>query len=135
MDTAEITYQGALRTVATHLKSGNEIVTDAPTDNNGKGEAFSPTDMVAASLVSCMITVMGIAAERRGLNMGKVNGTVKKVMASGPRRIQQLIVRIEFAQHNLSTAERSFLEQIGINCPVALSLHPDLVQQVHFHYD
>ncbi|HHG84342.1 MAG TPA: OsmC family peroxiredoxin [Bacteroidetes bacterium] len=119
----------------THTKSGNQLVTDAPIDNNGKGEAFSPTDLVAAGLISCMVTVMGIHADRRGLNMGNVRGFVEKTMVNAPRRIAQLNVRIEFFNHSLSTPERQSLETIAINCPVAASLSPEIVQQTRFIYD
>ena len=135
MNTAEITYESGLRTAATHLRSGESLNTDAPTDNNGKGEAFSPTDLTATSLVSCMLTMMGILAERKGINMGSVQGTVKKVMAEAPRRIAQLKVEVTFAKHNMSMGDRQLMEQTAINCPVAKSLHPDIVQQVKFKYE
>lgn len=119
----------------THVKSGEQIITDAPTDNHGKGEAFSPTDLVAASLLSCIVTVMGIHAEKRGMQLGDIEGSVEKTMNASPRRIARLVVQINVTGHNLSTNERQLLEQIGINCPVALSLHPDIEQQVRFTYD
>jgi putative redox protein len=131
----ELEYSGELRTQMTHVKSGEQIITDAPTDNHGRGEAFSPTDLVAASLLSCMVTVMGIHAEKRGMNMGQLSGSIEKTMVEGPRRVGHLNVKISFKRHNLSAAERQILEQIGINCPVALSLHPDVLQQVQFEYD
>lgn len=135
MNTIEFQYQGQLRTGATHLKSGNSLTTDAPVDNHGKGETFSPTDLVATALVSCMITVMGIKAEKHGCDMGEVTGSVKKVMADNPRRIGQLNVVIEFQGHRLSGQERALMQQTALNCPVAKSLHPDITQQVQFIFD
>lgn len=126
---------GGLRTEATHLRSGKVILTDAPVDNHGQGEAFSPTDLVGASLVTCMITVMGIKAEKHGMEMGEVAGTVKKVMASNPRRVAQLNIEISLKGHRLSSTERNILEQTAITCPVAHSLHPDITQQVKFSYE
>ena len=135
MTRIELAYRGELRTEMTHVKSGEVIITDAPTDNHGKGEAFSPTDLVAASLLSCIVTVMGIHAEKRGMHFGEIEGSVEKIMIEAPRRIARLLVKINFTRHNMSTNERQMLEQIGINCPVALSLHPDIEQQVRFSYD
>ncbi len=135
MSTVTISYQGDLRTSVTHTKSGDQLVTDAPTDNHGKGEAFSPTDLIAASLVSCIITVMGIAANARGWEMGEVEGSVKKVMAANPRRVQALHTSIRIKNNQLSAAQREVLERIGIDCPVAKSLHPDLLQEITYFYE
>lgn len=131
---SESTYLGELRTLSKHLRSGSEIITDAPTDNHGKGEAFSPTDLTASSLLTCMLTVMGIHANKNGLHMGELSGTIEKHMTAAPRRIESLKVEIQFKGSSLSKAERTMLENIAINCPVALSLHPDVVQQVAFKY-
>ena len=133
--TAKTVYLGDLRTASVHLKSGNEILTDAPTDNHGKGEAFSPTDLMAAAMTTCMITVMGIAAEKNDWQMGEVIASVKKIMADNPRRIAKLEIEIYFSHHHLSATEKSLLEQIAINCPVAKSMHPDVVNQVKFEYE
>jgi len=133
--TAEIVYEGNLRTRVTHTKSGQSFHTDAPTDNNGKGESISPTDMVAAATVSCMITVMGIIAERNEIEMGEVKGTVDKVMASGPRRIIALGVTLTFSDHNLNDAQKALLENTALGCPVARSLHPDIAVNVKFVYE
>lgn len=133
--TATISYQGDLRTKATHNKSGESIITDAPTDNEGKGEAFSPTDLVATALVSCMITVVGIKARDRQWDMGSLTGTVEKVMDSHPRRIARLEVKMMFEGHSLSTKERHVLEQVAMTCPVAKSLSSDLQMEVQFSYD
>ena len=134
MNTAEVVYQGDLRTEATHLRSENTLITDAPVDNNGKGEAFSPTDLVATGLVTCMITVMGIKAEKKGLKMGEVRGSVKKIMADAPRRIVRLDVEIHFKHASLSGSERMLLETTAMNCPVAKSIHPEIMQNIKFIY-
>ncbi len=105
MHTAKVTYQGELRTEAEHLRSGNVIHTDAPVDNNGKGEAFSPTDLVATATLTCMITMMGIKARKSDINMGEVSGSVKKIMVPAPRRIGELVIELNFEQHNLSDTE------------------------------
>lgn len=135
MKTAKITYQGDLRTEVTHLQSGQTFVTDAPTDNHGLGEAISPTDMVAAATVSCMMTIMGIAAHKRDLEMGRVRGEVVKTMGAGPRRIVGLQIELTFDDHALSDAEKALLENAALSCPVARSLHPDIAVNVKFTYD
>jgi len=134
MNTAKVDYQGELRTLATHLRSEDTLITDAPVDNNGKGEAFSPTDLVATGLVSCMITVMGIKAQKKDWKLGEVEGSVKKVMADTPRRICRLDVEIHFKKNSLSLTERKVLEATAINCPVAKSIHPEIIQNVKFVY-
>ena len=134
MNTARITYNGELRTTATHLASGNTFITDAPTDNHGKGEAFSPTDLIAAATLSFMITVMGIQAEKSDIQMGDVRGEVKKNMLSNPRRVGSLNIEMSFSNHNLSDTDKSLLENVALNCPVAKSLHPDIIVNVKFIY-
>lgn len=132
--TATVSYKGALRTEATHLRSGQELITDAPPDNNGKGEAFSPTDLVATALGSCMVTVMGIKAQSMGFDLGRVDIEVEKVMASAPRRIAAVNLHIRmFGEYDLTTQQ--VLEQTGINCPVAKSLNPELAQNVKFVWE
>lgn len=133
--TATFTYQGNLRTLAVHSRSSKELITDAPVDNNGKGEAFSPTDLVATALVTCMITVMGIAAEKNDIQMGEIEGEVEKIMASNPRRVATLNVKLHFSAHHLSDSEKKYLENIAINCPVAKSIHPDIAVNMAFSYD
>lgn len=135
MTRSEVFYEGNLRCRARHVKSGEEIITDAPTDNHGKGEAFSPTDLVGTSLLTCMITVMAIKAENQGYDMGKVKGYVEKHMVGGPRRVQRLDVIIEFEDHRLSEPQRISLEHTALHCPVAVSLHPDIQQNTRFIYD
>lgn len=134
MNTAEVVYLGGLRTQATHLRSANQIVTDAPLDNQGKGEAFSPTDLMATSLLSCMMTIIGIQARNRDLEIGEMSGTVLKIMAENPRRVSKIVVEVFFKGHSLNQEEQRQLEQAGRNCPVAKSIHPDIEQDIRFHF-
>lgn len=135
MKTATISYQDNLRTEITHVRSGQHFVTDAPTDNNGLGEAISPTDMVAAAAVSCMMTMMGIAARQRDLSLGEVSGSVQKIMGTGPRRIIGLQIELVFRSHSLTDSEKALLESVALGCPVTRSLHPDIAVNVKFTYD
>ncbi|MBS0027934.1 OsmC family protein [Chitinophaga sp. 22321] len=135
MQTASIIYNGELRTTATHLKSGTVIETDAPVDNNGKGERFSPTDLVAAALGSCMLTIMGIKARESNWAIDGTKVSVLKIMGTEPRRITGVNVVFDFpAGHNLGEKERTILERAALNCPVAKSVHPELVQDVTFNW-
>lgn len=130
MATSRIQYKGNLRAEAEHLASGEVIVTDAPIDNKGKGEAFSPTDLLATSLASCMITVMAIHAQKNSLPFERVNAQVTKIMGSEPRRIATIEVRIDIDGTGLTESQRNTLSMIARNCPVALSLSQDLVQKI-----
>lgn len=134
MDTAHVKYLGGLRTQATHLRSGERIITDAPLDNHGKGEAFSPTDLMSTSLACCMMTLMGIAAESKGIPLDGLQAKVVKHMAAAPRRVQRIELAFELDGSRLDQRQRSILEQAARTCPVALSLHPDLEQEVTFRY-
>lgn len=129
-----ITYDGDLRTSAVHGPSGATIITDAPVDNHGKGEAFSPTDLTATSLGSCMATIMGIVAARKGIDLKGMKVEVGKTMStSPPRRIARLEVKFTMplkADH----PERALLEASARSCPVHMSLHPDVEQVVEFTY-
>ena len=127
-------YPGELRTKAEHILSGTEIYTDAPPDNQGKGEFFSPTDLVATALSSCMITIMGIAARTHGFNIDGTKTKVTKIMGNDPRRIIEIIVEIYFPHDEYSDKEKQLLEHSSRHCPVAQSLHPDLKQTVIFHF-
>ena len=120
--TSKVVYQGGLRTEATHLRSGNKIHTDAPVDNEGKGEAFSPTDLAATSLASCIMTIMGIAAQRKDLNIEGASADVTKVMGADPRRIARIEITIKMPTNDYSVADKKVLEAAAHNCPVALSL-------------
>ena len=128
-----IEYSNPLRTHSTHLKSGNTITTDAPTDNHGKGEAFSPTDLLASSLVSCVMTIMGIAAERDGVEIVSMNAKVEKEMASSPRRVKKVCALINLKLKDATEDDAEKLKRIGLACPVAKSLSSDLVQDINFN--
>ena len=127
-------YVGELRTESTHLKSSNVIITDAPTDNNGKGNAFSPTDLVTSALCSCMTTVMGICANKNQFDLPNSTAHVKKVMSSHPRRISKIIIEINFDKNNLSEQNIEKLIAFAKGCPVAQSLSADLIQEVRFNF-
>ena len=125
---------GELRTESTHLKSSNVIITDAPKDNNGKGNAFSPTDLVASALCSCMTTVMGICANKNQFDLPNSTAHITKVMSSHPRRISKIIVEINFDSNNLSEQNIEKLIAVAKGCPVAQSVSSDLVQEVKFNF-
>ena len=127
-------YVGELRTESTHLKSSNVIITDAPTDNNGKGNAFSPTDLVASALCSCMTTVMGICAEKNNFELPGSRVNVTKIMESQPRRISKIIIEINFDNNDLSDQQMQKLVTVAKGCPVAQSLSSDLIQKVKFNF-
>ncbi len=130
--TSIVIYEGDLRTTLTHLESKTSINTDAPKDNHGKGEAFSPTDLVATGLAACMMSIMGIYAKQHQLDIVGTKASVQKNMASAPRRISSIDIVMEMPKHNFSEKERKALEHAAHTCPVAQSLHPDLVQHVTF---
>ncbi len=127
-------YLGELRTRALHEKSGTEIITDAPTDNHGKGEAFSPTDLVCAALGSCMSTIMGIHARKHGIELPLFEYTTQKFMQAGPRKIGKVAIYFSFAENSLSNEEKEILKNAALNCPVALSMHPDIEQDISFSF-
>ena len=129
MTTSKVTYQGDLRTTAIHLQSNNEIITDAPIDNQGKGEAFSPTDLLVTSLASCMLTIIGIKARDMDINIAGTTADVTKVMAADPRRVSEVHVAITFDQQ-LDEKTQKIFYNTALTCPVAKSLHPDIIQKV-----
>jgi putative redox protein len=134
MSTAKVTYQSNLRTSCEHLKSSTTFITDAPTDNNGKGEAFSPTDTIATGLASCMLTVMGIkAATLEGAFIDSATALVTKTMASNPRRISKIEVVFNFPK-KLEAKTRKVLENTANTCPVHYSLHPDIEKVITYHW-
>ncbi len=133
--TASIIYDGNLRTVATHLQSGSQIETDAPTDNQGKGERFSPTDLVGTALATCMITTMAIRAKHMEALLRGVRIDVLKTMASNPRRISALDLTFHFpATFEATEAQQQELEQIAWTCPVKESIHPEIELRVMFNW-
>lgn len=128
-------YQGNLRTQALHLASKEEILTDAPTDNNGRGEAFSPTDLVCAALGSCMATIMGILADREGIDLQGLTWHTTKIMTDSPRRIAEIHIVFTFPNgQKLSDKEKQKLENAARSCPVALSLAKEIQQIISFQY-
>lgn len=130
---SKVHYQGELRTECTHLKSGEHFITDAPPDNNGKGEAFSPTDLLATSLGACMVTIMGIKARDMGVNIDGIEISVDKIMASDPRRVAEIGLELNIP-HTFDEKTQTILERAGLACPVAKSLHPDLKQNIRFNW-
>lgn len=134
MATSKITYIGDLRTSSVHLKSGMEIITDAPVDNQGKGEAFSPTDLLATSLGNCMLTIVGIAARNHGFSIDGTTAEITKVMGEYPRRVTEIHVNLQFPANNYSEKDKAIIERSAKTCPVAYSLHPDIVQEIIFSY-
>jgi uncharacterized OsmC-like protein len=133
MSRANIVYQNNLRTEAEHIATGEKIITDAPVDNNGKGEAFSPTDLVATALGSCMITIMAISANKYDIDVTGTNASVKKIMGSDPRRISKISIDINMNK-NIEEKDRKRLERAALACPVHKSLHPDLEKKIRFIY-
>jgi uncharacterized OsmC-like protein len=130
MLTSKITYLGELRTEATHLQSGNKIITDAPADNHGKAEAFSPTDLTATSLASCMLTIIGIKLSGSNKNINGATAEVTKVMYSEPRRIGEIHIKMKIPDDNFTEKEKQILINAAHACPVAKSLHPDIKQEI-----
>ena len=126
--TSTVVYEGDLRTVNTHLQSSSQIETDAPTDNFGKGERFSPTDLLATSLANCMLTTMGIRARNMPIDLKGIKIEVQKIMKQDPRRVGgiHLIYHIPPQLEKLEDKDKQFLKDIAENCPVAKSLHPDI---------
>lgn len=134
MTTLTSVYRGELRTESTHTRSGNSLITDAPVDNKGKGEAFSPTDLVCTALSTCMLTTMGIWADKEGLNMTGMHVEVVKIMASNPRKIAEIQVRLMHPDLRASAEQKEKLKEIAHTCPVALSLHDTVKQTVQFDF-
>lgn len=133
MYTSKIVYQGDLRTQSTHLQSGTVIITDAPTDNHGKGEAFSPTDMVANSLATCMFSIMGIKAKQLDVNLTDSTANVTKIMQGEPRMIKEVVVNFDM-NAIVDEKTRIILERAAMTCPVYLSLHPDILKSITFKW-
>ena len=130
--TSIVRYQGNLRTECEHLQSGTKIITDAPIDNKGKGEAFSPTDLVATALASCMFTIMGIYCQEHGLDFIHGEATVQKIMASAPRRIEKVVVEIDLNGNNWSDVEMEKVKRAGLACPVAKTLDGNVALEFKF---
>lgn len=133
MATSIVRYLGELRTSSMHMQSGTEILTDAPLDNNGKGEAFSPTDMVANSLATCMITIMAIKARDMDIELKGTTAEVTKVMAADPRRISEIHIHFEM-DYAADDKTKTILERVAMQCPVHFSLHPDIKKEITFNW-
>ena len=131
--TSKITYTGDLRTVSVHIQSGVEILSDAPKDNNGKGESFSPTDAVANALGTCMMTIMGIKARDLAVDLLGSNIEITKIMQAEPRRISKIVVVLNMSI-TADDKTKIILERAGMNCPVLLSLHPDIEKDITFNW-
>jgi uncharacterized OsmC-like protein len=131
--TSQVIYLGDLRTSATHIQSNSIIETDAPTDNQGKGARFSPTDLVATALSSCMLTIMGIAANTHNIDITNTQCNVEKIMETAPRRIGKINIEVHFPKNNTySEKEKMILEKAALTCPVMESLHPDCIKSIQF---
>jgi len=129
MPTSIVKYLGDKKTQAIHLRSNNIIETDAPPDNNGKGERFSPTDLLATSLASCMITIMSILAERENIPL-QADAEVTKVMADHPRRVSEIHIHLKLKDFQYTEKQKKMIENAAYTCPVAKSLHPDIQQKI-----
>jgi len=134
MTTIKTIYLGELRTENEHLQSGNKVITDAPTDNRGKGEFFSPTDLLATALGSCIMTIMGIKARDNNIDIEGTQVDVTKIMASDPRRVAEVILEFTFPKKGYSEEEKQLVESVAGISPVPLSLHPDLKQTIRFNW-
>ena len=131
--TSKVTYLGDLRTSSIHLQSGTEILSDAPVDNNGKGEAFSPTDTVANALATCMMTIMGIKARDLEVDLKGSTAEVVKIMNAEPRRIGAIEIVFEMQGTN-DQKSKTILERAAMTCPVFLSLHPEVEKRITFNW-
>jgi uncharacterized OsmC-like protein len=134
MATSRITYLGELRTESIHLNSSSKIITDAPTDNQGKGEAFSPTDLIATALGSCMLTIIGIKARDTNIDLGNTTIDITKIMSSNPRKISEVVVEFNFKGKTFSEKEKKIIENTAKTCPVALSLDKNINQTLIFNF-
>ena len=134
MTTVKTTYLGDLRTENIHLQSEAKITTDAPCDNRGKGEAFSPTDLLATALGNCIMTIMGIKAMDNGIDLKGTELEITKIMADGPRRVAEVILEFNFPKKGYSDAEKRLIESVAGTSPVPLSVHPDLKQTITFNW-
>ena len=134
MTTLTTNYKGALRTENVHTRSGSVVITDAPVDNNGKGEAFSPTDLVCTALSSCMLTTMGILADREGVDLKGLKTEVVKIMGSAPRKIAEIQITLSHDTLKATDVQKQKLRNAALTCPVALSLHDSVKQTVVFNF-
>ena len=134
MPTINTKYLGDLRTENTHVQSGNKVITDAPCDNQGKGEFFSPTDLLATALGSCILTIMGIKARDNNIDLKGTEMEITKIMASGPRRVSEVIMVFNFPKKDYSEEEKKLIESVAGTSPVPLSVHAGLKQTIQFNW-
>ncbi len=134
MSLMQVKYQGKLRTQATHLDSKNQIITDAPKDNQGNGEAFSPTDLLCTSLATCMLTIMAMKAKALNLDFGEVEVQLEKKMTAAPRKVGEIVLRFDWQglEQRLTLEQLGQLKEAGLNCPVYLSLSPEVKKTLHW---
>ena len=134
MSLMSVQYQGNFRTEATHLDSKNKIITDAPKDNQGKGEAFSPTDLLCTSLTSCMLTIMAMKAKSLGHELGEVQVQIEKKMVASPRKVGEIVLQFDWKglDQRVSAEQMATLKEAGLNCPVYLSLAPEVKKTLHW---
>ena len=132
--TAELVYKGNLLCELTHERSGTKIMTDAPVDNQGNGSAFSPTDLLTVAAAACAMTTVGIAARNNGWKFEGTTIAVTKIMASDPRRVAEIVLDVYWAGPALSEDDKQRVERIALNCPVFVSLHPDVKKTVNFNW-
>jgi uncharacterized OsmC-like protein len=132
--TVKTTYLGDLRTENIHLQSGSKIITDAPVDNRGKGEAFSPTDLLATALGNCIMTIMGIKAMDNGIDITGTEIEITKIMANDPRRVAEVIMEFHFPKRNYSEEEKRLIESVAGTSPVPLSVHTNVKQTIRFNW-
>lgn len=134
METIRTTYTGQLRTEAIHVQSGNKLITDAPTDNKGKGETFSPTDLLATSLASCIFTIMGIKAEEAGFTIDGATAKTWKIMSENPRRVAEVKIEFDFSMLALNKDQQELMQSLVKVSPVPLSLHDNTIQNVSIKF-
>lgn len=132
MPTIHVEYNGNLRSTATHLQSNCQLITDAPTDNNGKGESFSPTDLVTTALGTCIMTIMGIYAKDHNISLEGTKMDITKTMKDNPRRIGKIEIIFTMPKLSLSDTQKKEIENIATCCPVCFSLHPELEKDIQF---
>ncbi|MCT4640288.1 MAG: OsmC family protein [Bacteroidales bacterium] len=134
IETVKTVYKGELRTEAEHVQSGNKVITDAPTDNCGKGEYFSPTDLLATSVASCIFTIMGIKAQASGFNIDGATSKTWKIMSASPRRVAEVIIEFDFTMCELEPKHKKILQGLVKVSPVPLSVHPETKQTVSLKF-
>jgi len=135
MSTSTVEYLGGYRTKATHLRSGTEILTDAPVDNKGRGEAFSPTDLVATAYASCMLSIIAMYCDEHGLEMVGGKANITKVMGSNPRKIAEIIIEFDLRGNNWTSVEREKITRASKTCPVAKSVHDEILTDFEFIFE